>query len=248
MKKRIFFSLVLLLFSACKEDKVTPPIEQIEYLQVTMQPTFGSDDLILDETYTTAEGYDVQFTDLKCYFTRSANGSKTLCDAALFDFRENGTFVFKKEGNKNDFSDLSGYLGVDVLYNHSDPSAFANDNPLNIAIANDMHWDWNPGYIFMKVEAKVDTLNDGIANFNHFVVFHIGGDNLIQPLSFTNINWISVAPDKHVFPLKLDMQKFLQNNGQTIDLKTEHISHSASGQETLSQKVIENFKSAISSY
>jgi hypothetical protein len=98
------------------------------------------------------------------------------------------------------------------------------------------------------VEAKVDTLNDGIANFNHFVVFHIGGDNLIQPFSFTNINWISVAPDKHVFPLKLDMQKFLQNDGQTIDLKTEHISHSASGQETLSQKVIENFKSAISSY
>lgn len=248
MKKIIFFSSVLLLFSACEEDKVTPPIEQIEYLQITMQPTFGAEDLILDQTYTTAEGYGVQFTDLKCYFTRIANGSKILCDAALYDFRENGTLLFKKEGNKNDFKDLIGYLGVDILYNHSDPSAFENDNPLNIAIANDMHWDWNPGYIFMKVEAKVDTLNDGIANFNHFVVFHIGGDSFIQPFSFTAINWVPIAPDKNVFPLKLDMQKFLQNNGQTIDLKTEHISHSAAGQEALSQKVIENFNAAISSY
>ena len=248
MKKLIFFSSVLLLFSACKDDKVAPPIKQIEYLEVTMQPTFGADNLLLDQTYTTAEGYDVQFTDLKCYFTRIINGSKTLCNAALFDFRENGIFVFKKEGNKNDFNALNGYLGVDVLYNHSDPAAFENDNPLNIAIANDMHWDWNPGYIFMKVEAKVDTLNDGISNFNHFVIFHIGGDNFIQPLSFTAINWVPVAPDKHVFPLKLDMQKVLQNNSQTIDLKTEHTSHSAAGQETLSQKVIENFKAAISTY
>jgi hypothetical protein len=115
-------------------------------------------------------------------------------------------------------------------------------------IANDMHWDWNPGYIFIKVEAKVDTLADGVDNFDHFVIFHIGTDPLIQTLNFTSVNWISNGNGLYTLPLKLDMQKFLQNGAQTIDLKTEHSSHTMAGQEVLSLKVIQNFKDAISLY
>ena len=99
-----------------------------------------------------------------------------------------------------------------------------------------------------KVEAKVDTIPDGIALFDHNVVFHIGKDVNVQLLSFSNINWQQTGDLNYHFPLKLDMQTFLQNGTQTIDLQTEYTSHTASGQEVISLKVIENFKAAISEY
>ena len=111
-----------------------------------------------------------------------------------------------------------------------------------------MHWDWNPGYIFLKVEAKVDTLSDGIDNFNHYVVFHVGGDNLLQTINLSGYNWSQVSNGLYQLPLKLDMQKFLQNGAQTIDVKTEHSSHSLAGEEALSLKVIQNLRDALSPF
>lgn len=248
MKLKLYFLALLVIFSSCEDEKVPVPEPEVNYLKMTLQPTFGASDLNLDETFTTAEGYKVQFTDLKCYFTSIKNGSIELCRSALYDYRTNGILVFNKEGDKSDFNTLTGFLGVDGSYNHNDPTEFANDDPLNIAIANDMHWGWNPGYIFMKVEAKVDTIVDAIDNFDHFVIFHVGADSFIQSFNFTDINWIANGPNNNTFPLKLDLEKFLQNGSQTIDLKTEFSSHSAAGQEALSLKVIQNFNAAISPY
>lgn len=250
MKLNTFYLPLILVLSlvSCKDDVVEEPTPVSDYLKITLQPVYGSTNLSLDDTITTVEGYKVQFTDLKCYFSSVKNGGSTLTQAGLFDFKENGTFVLQVEGKKSDFSSLTAYLGVDPAINHNDPSAFPNNSPLNIANANDMHWDWNPGYIFMKVEAKVDTLVDGVNNLDHFVIFHIGTDAFIQTMNFSSVNWQTVSDHLSVLPLKLDMAKFLQNGAQTIDLKTEHTSHSAAGQETLSLKVIQNFKDAISTY
>ncbi len=247
-----FFLLIGLWFfllSACKDKKKEEPdAAVVDYMQVTMQPVFGPNNLHLEQTVISNEGYRIQFTELKCYFTSVQNGSNILSQSALFDYRTNGNQFFTKQGSPSNFSSISCLLGVDSIYNHLDPAAFDNDNPLNITIANDMHWDWNPGYIFIKVEAKVDTLDDGVDNFNHFVVFHIGGDEMIQHLNFPAITWTKIADHLYHLPLKLDMQYFLENNSHPIDLKIEHTSHSAVGQEALSLKVIQNFRDAISLY
>lgn len=248
IKRSYIFFLALLILLSCKNDNVEVPVPVIENLKITIQPTYGATDLQLDQTVVTNEGYKVQFTDLKCYFSSVRNGAKELCQAALYDYRQTGTLVFEKPGKPDDYLNLTAFLGVDTIYNHDDPSAFPNNSPLNIMNANDMHWDWNPGYIFIKVEAKVDTLVDGIDNFDHFVIFHIGTDPFVQSLNFSNVNWVANGNGMYTLPLKLDMYKFLQNGTQTIDLKTEHSSHSMAGQEVLSLKVIQNFKDAISYY
>ena len=111
-----------------------------------------------------------------------------------------------------------------------------------------MHWDWNPGYIFVKVEARVDTIPDAVENFDHNVVFHIGGDINRQDLSFTNLQWNTVAANEYQLDLKLDMATFLNDGNQSIDLKAEFQSHTAPGQEALSLKVMQLFKSALSTY
>ena len=243
----ILIGLVFLSLSSCKEDPVKTVPDPMDELKVTIQPTFGSTALQLDQTVYTNEGYAIQFTDIRFYLTSLKNSSgKQLTQAALFDYRNNGTALFNAPGKPADFPSLSGYFGVDSSLNHDDPTAFPTTNPLNILIANDMHWDWNPGYIFLKIEAKVDTLTDGIDNFNHYVVFHVGADAWLQPWSLSGITWSQTSQYLHTLPLKLDMQKFLQNGAQTIDVKTEHSSHSLAGEEALSIKVIQNLRDALS--
>ncbi len=248
MRKFYYFVWSLLLMIAavsCKDDHVDPVETPVEEVKISVQPMFGNEVLYLDSTYTTPEGYDVQFTELKFYMGTPSNNGKQMIDAGLFDYRQSGTFLLKTEGKATDFSSLSAFLGIDSGLNHNDPSAFPNESMLNIAHANDMHWGWNPGYIFMKVEAKVDTIPDGNPLFDHLVVFHIGKDENLQSLSFPGITW-SDQGDVSELSLKLDMLAFLQNGSSTIDLKNEYTSHTAPGQEILSLKVITNFASAIS--
>lgn len=241
------FFLLLVLFS-CDDDKpavVNPPVDQ---LKLVLVPTFGTSDLQLDQTYVTDEGYKVQFTDLKCYLTDLKNGDKTLASSALFDFREKGTTLFTKPGKTTDYASLSAFLGVPTDRNHADPTGFSTTDPLYITNANDMHWGWNPGYIFIKVEAKVDTINDATDNFDHLVVFHVGGDDYLQNLNFGPLTWNAAGTNLYKTTLKLDMSSFLNNGTSSIDLKTEYTSHTAPGQEAISLKVIEHFRDAIGIY
>jgi hypothetical protein len=241
--------MALIVVPSCKDDEV-PPVENppADQLKLDLIPTFGNVDLQLDYTYITDEGYFVQFTDLKCYLTDLKNGSKTLASSALFDFRTTGTKLFTKTGKPADFPSLTGYLGVPSDRNHDDPTQFPTADPLYITIANDMHWGWNPGYIFMKVEAKVDTIDDGNDNFDHLVVFHVGGDTYLQNLNFSGLTWNAAGSNLYTSALKLDMKTFLNNGISAIDLKTEHSSHTAAGQEAISLKVMEHFRDALGIY
>src|SRR5574343_88286 len=102
--------IIALFLGSCKDDVVEQPTPVSDYLKITLQPVYGSANLSLDDTITTVEGYKVQFTDLKCYFSSVKNGGSTLTQAGLFDFKENGTFVLQVEGKKSDFSSLTAYL------------------------------------------------------------------------------------------------------------------------------------------
>lgn len=235
----------LLFLSACGDD--TPAPEKA-YLQLDLQPVFGAQHFYMDSLYTTPEGYLIKFTELKCYFTLFANGDSSLYQAALFDYRENGSLLFKKEGNYKTYSNMSTVMGVDASLNHLDPSAFPNESPLNISNAGAMHWGWNPGYIFMNVEGKVDTIPDGVTNTDLSFSFHIGTDPYLQYLQFNNINWQTIAGNTKQFKLKLDLLAFLGSGASAIHLNSENLTHTAAGQEVLTQKVINNFKNAISPF
>lgn len=244
--RTIFFSLLVLVFaSACDDDKPEPPKAQ---LQLDLQPVYGGQNFFMDSIYTTQEGYKVKFTELKCYFTLFGNGSNALHEAALLDYRETGSLLFKKEGDYAKFLNLSSVLGVDSSLNHLDPSAFPNESPLNISNAGPMHWGWSTGYIFMNIEGKVDTIPDATLNTDFSFSFHIGTDSYLENLQFNNINWSDIGNNTRQFKLKLDLLAFLGQGANSINLSSEYLTHTAAGQEVLTQKVISNFKNAISPY
>lgn len=243
-KRTGLIALMAFVLFSCKDDEVVECEDSPAMLRVSVQPMYGTETLYLDSTYITAEGYGVQFTDIKFYMENPRNGSAQLIDAGLFDYRERGTLLLEAEGAYQNYTSMNANLGVHSSVNHNDPAAFSNESMLNISNSNDMHWDWNPGYIFVKVEAKVDTIADANPLFDHNVVFHIGKDENFQTLTFSNITWSDLG-SVHEFALKLDMDTFLQNGTEVIDLKDEYSSHTMAGQEVLSAKVITNFRDAL---
>lgn len=239
-----------LTFKSCKPDEIDDPVDvpSTPMLRVSVQPTFGGQFLYLDSTYTTVEGYKIQFTDLKFYMQNVRNGGTQLIDAGLFDYRSRGTLLFEAKGSAANFSSLQANLGVETAINHNNPSEFSNTSMLNISNSNDMHWGWNPGYIFVKIEGKADTIQDATLLFDHNIVFHVGLDVNLQTLDFTNVQWNTVNQNTSEFQLQLDMATFLQGSTQNIDVKTEFSTHSSAGQEALTLKVIENFKEALTAF
>lgn len=237
---------VIFVFFGCKEEVIetTPPPEIIRGI---VQPVFGTGNyMYLDSVYVTPEGYDIKFTDIKFYFQGMQDNGVVFVHDALFDYRERGIELFSVAGVKDGIDSITVNLGVEPTLNHSDPSAFDNSSMLNIANANDMHWDWNPGYIFVKIEAKVDTISDGNALFDHNVIYHAGLDENMQTLEFNQFYW-SPQVTEDVLPLFLDLEAFLL--GPTpIDVKTEPSTHSAAGQEALTLKVMQNFAAAITPF
>jgi hypothetical protein len=251
-RKNIFASLLLLSVGlslcSCKKDKVedAPVVVVNDQLSIQVFPVFGTQTLYLDSTYFTDEGYEIQFTDVKFFGGNWKNGNEILFEAALFDYRNEGNKFVTVNKKPDAFGALQGLLGVDVSLNHLDPTAFANESPLNIANAGDMHWSWNPGYIFIKVEARVDTIQDGIPLFDHYAVYHVGTDAFIQNLDFPAITWSTVGAQLFRANMKVDMHQFLSNAGQPINVKNEFLTHTAAGQEVLTLKAMQNFKSALS--
>jgi len=108
-----------------------------------------------------------------------------------------------------------------------------------------MHWGWNPGYIFLNIEGKVDTIVDATNNLDLSFSFHVGKDSYLQSFNFENVSWQDKGNNQWELPLKLDLANFLSNPLSPIDLKDEHLTHTGAGQETLTQKVIQNFKNAL---
>ena len=164
---------------------------------------------------------------------------------ALYDFRLNGTKVIEVNSNPSN-GDFSCGIGVPSSLNHNDPSAFPSSSPLNIAIANDMHWSWSPGYIFIKIEARADTIPDAIDNFNHFLVYHIGKDENFQTFNIPSISWTNVSATLKQLNLKLDMKMLFENTSNPVDLTTEYTTHSNASQQTVTDKIRQNFVASIS--
>lgn len=239
--------LIVALFSCTKKkvnDIDTPAVQQNK---LSLKPMFGNQLLQLDSVYTMSNGFKIEFVELKAYFTDIQSGGSILKDAALFNFSETGTFVFQANQVVSNPSAIQFGIGVSSSINHNDPSLFPSSNPLNIAIANDMHWDWNPGYIFFKVEAKVDTIVDGITNCNHNLVYHVGTDPYFTSKTISNLSWSAVSSNLSEAWLKIDMKNFFENSGNEIDVKTEFTTHSMASQNALTEKVRQNFATSLSS-
>ncbi len=252
--KKLFYVLFSATFvlSACKKDKGEGVDAAPTFVQeLSFAPFFGDTEVTsMNQVVVLENGWKVKVTQLKFLFTDVEIGGNKMTDAVYYDFPNDYNNVFlKKDSSVNNGPGIKLNLGVGTKYNHSDPSALPVDHPLNILNSSDMHWSWNPGYIFYKMELLVDTAGVvGQDNFNQNLSYHIGLDPNFEVLSIPSAVQKTISNATQRIRLKFDLKELLFSPNTDIDVISESISHSTGPQSTIAERLARRLPGTIFAY
>ena len=245
--KYALFFLIFLAFFACKDKENKDDKDQVKEntLEVAVNLFYEGQPVDFQTVFLTEDGYRIRFSKVNFIFTELTNGEHTLLKSAVYKFEDDPHLVWKGKGDYNLFSRIEGFLGVVESENHKDPSARPLDDPLSIMNAGDMHWGWNPGYIFLAVEGRADTTTNQSGSLNQILTYHVGLNDFLRPIEFENVNWNKTSEHHHVFSFNVDLATLFNGEGK-VDVKTERSTHTNPGEEELSGRFIANFIKGIS--
>ncbi|RMG58901.1 MAG: hypothetical protein D6722_22990, partial [Bacteroidetes bacterium] len=168
-----FLSLLLPgLFSlqSCKQEGCTNP-DAVNYdadakdggicilpeLTMHFHPMMGSSDFALNQVYT-INGVAVEFSTIQFYVSGLELGDASDFDAPdVYLLVKAGQMMYELgEITAGAKPSLRFNVGIDSVTNHLDPSTYDASNPLAFQSPS-MHWSWDSGYIFFRIDGKVDT-------------------------------------------------------------------------------------------
>ncbi|MCX6215614.1 MbnP family protein [Spirosoma sp.] len=172
-------SLSLSTFFACQPDVRTP---ETGSLSVHFDNVVGSQDLALGTgTYQNAVGESFKVTKLNYFVSnfrlKRSDGTEYIVpqDKSYFLIQEDKpasqsiTFSTIPTGS---YTGLSFVIGVDSLRSLADISQRAGVLDPGLGTHDAMYWEWNSGYIFLKLEG---TSSAAPAAQNNLFFYHIGG-------------------------------------------------------------------------
>jgi len=216
MKKYFLLSLIVgLLLVSCENN--TQPKDNT--LSIKFNINAGSVPLQYDTNYN-IDTLTVQYTQVRFYISQpvftsgaevvSFNDSYFLGDVES----TNNTFVVGDIG-KRTIDGVAFGFGVDSSRNTINGSKamqaflYATSHPLSAV--NNMYWSWNPGYIWMKLEGRMDSNDDGdFGDPNEIFSIHTGVD---AAYTFVNRTFIFTMNDEpKTIQIDMDINKFFDNH------------------------------------
>jgi methanobactin biosynthesis MbnP-like protein len=152
--------------------------------EVRFYPVFGSKPLVLGDKYVNAGGDTAAFTLARFYasefiFVDTLGASHASPGLDLVNFADsaaeaNGYYAFHTKSVPGTYAGIKFSVGVPYGLNHKDAAELA----LPLGPNSEMFWSWNSGYIFNRVEGKLDSAGKPISFF-----YHVGTDNRKQTVS-----------------------------------------------------------------
>lgn len=202
-------------------------------ISLNLNSVVGNEDFAVGQIYEIG-GVKVSFNTFQFYMTGVQLGTDALEGAYLIKAeQETITLGEATTGTKDAFR---FDLGVDSTTNHLNPEDYESSNPLSFQ-APSMHWSWDNGYIFLRVDGLVDADGDGTPEAA--MEFHIGKDSNLTPVSLsfsTDANSAEVPVN-----VTLDIAKLFTN----IDLSVDYITHTGDVPE-LANRTVANMASMFS--
>jgi hypothetical protein len=137
------------------------------------------------------------------------------------------------------YKGLRFIIGLDSAVNHGDPTVFEPGHPLAIKTPS-MHWDWNSGYLFMKIEGKVDTTGKGLGPPVTEFFYHIGMDRMKRTIEIPMTFRVDKSSGNSL-RLKFNLTALLG----CIDLRSEISTHTFDNQ-SLAGRIADSWQTAFS--
>lgn len=237
--QQLFFTTLaaaLLLLSACKKDETYNANAQL-----SLAMTVGNEALQYDKVYTIG-GKAVKFSLVQFYLSnmtaKDDEGNSNSFGSAVVLAKPNMAATSIGKVTLDHTHEFFYTFGIDSITNHGDPALYASTHPL--AVGNDMHWTWNSGYIFLKIEGKVDTDGDGTPEQDMF--YHIGMDAMRRS---NNLMMHFDTPEGDGatlnYCLSADVAKFFTG----VDMSTDYATHTMDNMP-LAKKIADNVASVFS--
>lgn len=241
-----FALLLLLSFTSCKKDEKGTII-------LNFKGKVDNENLTLRSSkFNPGNGSKVNIETLKFYLSniiliKEDNTEVLLKDVAFIDFENNHTSnttngeTITIETETGNYKGIKMGFGVDGTKNNADPSVYKEEEPLSIY--KGMHWSWNTGYIFMKLEGKFDT-DTAVNILSQDYLFHTGLNDLYTTQTF-NKNFQIKNKETKTLNFNIDAKKMFHSTNNSIDLSSESFTHTT-GNIPLAEKVRDLFIQSIS--
>ncbi len=173
----LVLSTGLMFFSSCEENSIVE-------VSASFQPLIGTENLALNETVTISS-VATSFTQIYFYahdmtLKRSSNEDQTFDKYLLVGANSTHTLGDVEKGT---ITGINFNIGVDAVANSQTEAAFTSrtaDDPL-AQQSPSMHWNWNTGYKFVRIEGLVDKDGDGTPE--EPFARHIGSDAMLRAIS-----------------------------------------------------------------
>jgi len=221
--------LLAVTFSACKKEKNKSTGKQMQNAEVaiTLEHRWGSGNtnfaLHMDLVHPTTQD-TLNFTTFKYYISnfrlQRADGSWWIHPDSYFlvDLSDENTTLLRLENvPAGNYQQLAYTLGVDSTRNISGAQTGA------LAVANNMFWSWNSGYIMLKAEGI--SPNSETGSF----AFHLGGfagsNNLVstQSTDFNGITLSATTNHESEVHLIVNPATLWNNTGSVSGINTIHM-------------------------
>jgi hypothetical protein len=171
--KFYFFTLALLTTIGLHAQGSRQLVLSFDYLFAANDPVaFGTSE------HLNADGATIKFDYAGYYLSniqlQTSNGSVNI-DTVL-RITANTPNISLGQIPVGNYQSITYTIGVDSATNHADPTVYATGHPLALQVPS-MHWSWNSGYIFARIEGAIDTSANQSAGFTVPFEYHLGGDN-----------------------------------------------------------------------
>ncbi len=253
MKNVKLFGLLILgslMFAiGCNDDDEDPdpqptPVSDVNF---DFEYRVGSETFQAGQTYT-LDGVDVKFDRAYFYIggikMENAAGDMVEQKDKYIIVTEPGSYSIG-EFTAGDYTGGEFFVGVAPEENSQSEDDFTSrpdDDPLAMQDPS-MHWNWNAGYRFLRVDGQIDT--DGDGTFETVLQYHIGRDQYLVNLSYDKA--VTLAEGANSVEFVFDFAGLFDG----IDLSVEHETHTiisddpAKDETELVEAVIANYPKAF---
>lgn len=243
MKFSTVFLLILtsgfFLMSGCNKESNNDP--DLAYLQ--FHTKFNVDGEALEFN----KNYQVNGTTMKFIAANYYLGGLKLTQASgnVIDFTNQyllaglgGGAVVNEPVEFSNITNIKFFVGVDSITNKMSELDFtsrpAND-PLGMQDPS-MHWGWNSGYRFLRIDGLSDT--DGDGNPETPVEYHLGSNPMLKNIDLS-VN-IEVKAGENILNFNFNLARFFDG----VDVTTELVTH-VGDNLPLAVKIRDNLPAAL---